>query len=188
MRGTFLILIVLLAIAFRATAADEWPPVYSIPELTDITIDGDGGDWKDQGFRIEALAPADGKIVPSTDFDALVRLAWCKDGLLVLISVVDPTPVEKENRDQLEQGDSVELFVEPDNGGLKLRYASPLISKWATTCGRRLTAICRSIGGFSIRNAAFPKGNPPNPERQLTMDNGPLTTSPCNRSSRSPST
>src|SRR3954471_20445023 len=120
MRGALLIVIFLLAVSLRATAAEDWPPVYNIPELKDITIDGDGGDWKDQGFRIEALAPADGKIVRSTDFDALVRLGWNKDGLLVLISVVDRTPFEKETCDQLEQGDSVELFVEPDNGGPKL--------------------------------------------------------------------
>ncbi|MDB5320713.1 MAG: phospholipase/carboxylesterase [Phycisphaerales bacterium] len=120
MRGIILIVIVLFAASLRATAADDWPPVYNIPELKDITIDGDGGDWKDQGFRIEVLAPADGKIVHSTEFDALVRLGWNKEGLLVLISVVDRTPVEKEQRDQLEQGDSVELFVEPDNGGPKL--------------------------------------------------------------------
>jgi predicted esterase len=120
MRGTLLIAIVLLAAPPRVSAAEDWPPVYNIPELKDITIDGDGRDWKDEGFRIEALAPTDGKIVPSTDFDALVRLGWCHEGLLVLISVVDRTPLEKEDRDQLEQGDSVELIVEPDNGGLKL--------------------------------------------------------------------
>src|SRR5207302_9557071 len=105
-----LIVIVLLASALRATAAEDWPPVYDIPELKDITIDGDGDDWKDQGFRIEALAPADGKIVHSTEFDALVRPGWTKEGWLVLSAVVDRTPVEKEQRDQLEQGDSVELF------------------------------------------------------------------------------
>src|SRR3954465_6879672 len=103
MRGALLIVIFLLAVSLRATAAEDWPPVYNIPELKDITIDGDGSDWKDQGFRIEALAPAEGKIGPSTEFDALVRLGWDKHGLLVLISVADPTPVEKESLDQIEQ-------------------------------------------------------------------------------------
>src|SRR5260221_9982895 len=102
MRGTFLIVIVLLASSLRATAADDWPPVYDIPELKDIKIDGDGGDWKDRGFRIEALAPTDGRIVPSTDFDTAIRLGWRREGLLMLISVVDRTPLEGELRETLE--------------------------------------------------------------------------------------
>src|SRR4051812_40941996 len=106
MRGTFLIVIVLLACAHRATADDSWPPVYNIPELDNITIDANGDDWKDQGFRIEVLAPADGQVVPSTDFDTLIRLGWCKEGLLLLIAVADRTRLEKPELDQLEQGDS----------------------------------------------------------------------------------
>jgi predicted esterase len=122
MRGIFLIVIVVIASSLHAAAAENWPPVYHIPKLDNITIDGNGDDWKDQGFRIEVLAPADGKIVPSTEFDALVRLGWCNEGMLLLISVADRTPVEKAEQDQLEQGDSVEIFASPDAGPKLIHY------------------------------------------------------------------
>src|SRR4051794_26248674 len=122
MRGIFLIVIVLIASSLRAPAAENWPPVYHIPKLDNITIDGNGDDWKDQGFRIEVLAPADGQIVPSTEFDTSVRMGWCKEGLLLLISVVDQTPFEKTEIGQLARGDSVEIFASPDAGPKLIRY------------------------------------------------------------------
>src|SRR5258706_2840708 len=121
MRGIFLIVIALFAPALYAADAEHWPPSYDIPRLDNITIDGDGGDWKDQGFRIEVLAPTDGKIVPSTDFDALVRLGWCKEGLLLLVAVVDRTPSPQQAKERLEEGDSVELFVPAESNRAGVR-------------------------------------------------------------------
>lgn len=91
-----------------------------VPRMNGITIDGDAADWKDHGLRIDALAPVDGRVVPTTDFDATVRLAWGDtadhaggpSGLLVLFSVVDRTIVESDaDNYALAHGDSVELFV-----------------------------------------------------------------------------
>jgi predicted esterase len=100
---------VVLLLAFAHGAAGQYvTDFYTIPVVDGVKADGDGADWRDGGFRIETLAPADGRIVPSTRFDATVRLARTDNGLAVLVTVVDSTPVTRED---LNAGDSVEFYV-----------------------------------------------------------------------------
>jgi hypothetical protein len=108
--GTFLMAVALLLSCLSA-AAEDWPPVYDIPQVGPIKIDGDQADWKDLGFRIECLAPLDGEIVPSSKFDSVIRLGWDTNKLQVLVFVADSTPRESDDANKLNDGDSVEFFI-----------------------------------------------------------------------------
>src|SRR5947209_7533747 len=45
-------------------------PLFDIPKLDKINIDGSPADWKDNGLRVKTLANASGKIQPRSDIDA----------------------------------------------------------------------------------------------------------------------
>src|SRR5882724_740157 len=61
------------------------PPLYDIPKLDKINIDGSPADWKENGLRVDVLANASGKVQPKSDIDANLRLGWNDRGLLALI-------------------------------------------------------------------------------------------------------
>jgi len=85
--------------------------VPEVPRLSGITIDGDPADWGERGFRIEVLTGDDLSMQPTDDLDAKCRVGWNSEGLLVMVSVLDDTPVESERDDELWERDSIELFV-----------------------------------------------------------------------------
>jgi predicted esterase len=89
------------------------PPLYDIPKLDKITIDGSPADWKDHGLRVDVLANASGKVQPRSDIDASLRLGWNDRGLLALVTVMDDIPLEDANP---TGGDSVEMFLSPRVG------------------------------------------------------------------------
>lgn len=70
-----------------ATAMADDSPVFDVPRLHNIRIDGDPADWGDHGFRISVFASAEGKMPPAADFDAGFRLGWDEQGLLLLLTV-----------------------------------------------------------------------------------------------------
>src|SRR3954467_15803772 len=72
-----------------ATRPTEGPVRHDIPPLNGVVADATGVTWRDAGFRIEAFAPVDGPIVPTSDFDALARVGWSPLGLHLLVTVVD---------------------------------------------------------------------------------------------------
>ena len=118
MRRLRWILTLLLALPSAIQAA-EAPAVFDIPKLNQINVDGDVTDWGDQGFRIDVLAPADGRIVASKDFDAAVRLAWNDQGLLARVSVADDVIRESDDDDKLADGDSVEFILVGPVGAIR---------------------------------------------------------------------
>jgi caffeoyl-CoA O-methyltransferase len=85
-------------------------PVFQIPRIEGIAIDGAWEDWGDRGFRVDFVAAPDGRILPVDDFDVKFRLGWDQQGLLVLAEVRDDITVEDENSSRLWQRDCVELF------------------------------------------------------------------------------
>ena len=106
-----------LPIALDASLRNETdpslPPLYDIPKLDKISIDGSPADWGSRGFRVNVLANASGKVQPKSDIDANLRLGWNDGGLLALVTVSDDIALEDANP---AGGDSVELFVSPRVG------------------------------------------------------------------------
>jgi pimeloyl-ACP methyl ester carboxylesterase len=84
-------------------------PVFDVPRLDGIAIDGKGGDWGDRGFRVDVLTSYNRPLRPPQDQDCFFRLGWNERGLLVLATMSDNKWVEsKENillgRDRIEMG------------------------------------------------------------------------------------
>ena len=96
-------------------AADE-VPIFDVPALYDIAVDGKADDWGARGLRLEILTPLNAALRPAADFDAKARLGWNDTGLLVLVQVNDDETVEAKNEDSLWDRDSLELFLAPQRG------------------------------------------------------------------------
>lgn len=98
-----------------APETSQWP-VFSIPRLESVAIDGDAADWKEDGFRVDVLVPAEGPIPDRVDCGAAMRLGWNEAGLLVLLEVAGRDWNEADRQDELWKRDSVELFLAPRTG------------------------------------------------------------------------
>ena len=111
-----------LAAVAPAGPADS-SPVFEIPRLASIVIDGKPDDWGDAGFRVEMLAPIRGRAKPMSDLDCRFRLGWDDRGLLVLLTVHDDSFVENDDEGWLWQNDCVELYMVDRRGGKELIQA-----------------------------------------------------------------
>ncbi|MGD1000451.1 MAG: prolyl oligopeptidase family serine peptidase [Candidatus Brocadiia bacterium] len=99
-------------------------PLFDIPRMDNITIDGDAMDWGDGGFRVDVLAAADGAVAPEDRFNARMRLGWNDEGLLVLVQVRDEDFNESNDEKALGSGNSVELFMVDKCGGSEMIQAA----------------------------------------------------------------
>jgi pimeloyl-ACP methyl ester carboxylesterase len=169
--GHFLTAIVLLQPPLTSRAADQPPLMYDVPRLDGITVDADAADWKDQGLRVDVLAPLDGQIVPTADFDMTMRLGWNDKGLLALIFVADDVMREVVPPQKPVGGDSVELFVIGNQGIIEYDIAptdgrnKPSFRSWVVD-GRpsgampkpALRAACRRTASGYVIEALLPFG------------------------------
>jgi hypothetical protein len=103
-----------LAAATAASARAAESPVFDIPRLPNIAIDGKADDWGERGFQVDVIQSLEGKVKPVTDLDVRFRLGWDARGLLVLVAVRDDVAYEKNN--YLWENDSIELFVAAKRG------------------------------------------------------------------------
>lgn len=108
------ILFALLVFAPAAAPADA--PVYDIPRLSGVVIDGKADDWNDP-FRLDVLAPDASQVKSAADFRPIVRLGWDERGLLVLVAVEDDR-FDENTSDSLWAKDCIELFVADRVGGM----------------------------------------------------------------------
>jgi predicted esterase len=99
-------------------------PVFDIPRLDNVVIDGKPDDWGDAGFRVEAMASVDGKVTPTSELDCRFRLAWDNQGLLVLLTVQGDSFIENDAEDCLWQNDCIELYLANRRGGTELIQAT----------------------------------------------------------------
>src|SRR5258708_35078090 len=74
--------------------AGDDSPVFEIPKLTDVKIDGKGDTWGDKGFKVENLCDVAGRTRTPDNFSPSFRLGWNEQGLLVLVNVLDDIPLE----------------------------------------------------------------------------------------------
>ncbi len=102
----FGVLCVLGMAGVAAAAEPPREPVYDIPKLDGMAIDGSEADWADRGFRVEIMTSRD-RSLPTADLDGRFRLGWCEKGLLLLLSVRDDKVVEDPNA--IPSGDSLEI-------------------------------------------------------------------------------
>lgn len=104
------------SVAHRHDAISDDPslaPIYDIPRLEKISIDGSPADWGTHGLHINLLANTSNKVQPKNDIDATLRLGWNDRGLLALVTVIDDIDLEDANP---AAGDSVEIFLSPHVG------------------------------------------------------------------------
>jgi len=107
--------LIALALCLFAAAADP-SPLFDVPQMKNIRVDGDPADWGDRGFRVGILTSPEGDIRPASDLDAGFRLGWDENGLLLLVTVVDNVGNESADAGALYNNDCVELFVAAKQG------------------------------------------------------------------------
>ncbi len=137
-------------LSLPAFAAAPKTPVFDIPRLDDIEIDGDGTEWGDRGFRIDLMTDKDGNVRTPEDFDPIARLAWDAKGLLVLVQVRDNALQCSAPDKPLWNGDSVEVYFAPERGAKRLFEAVTVPESNADGVMRLYTS--------GYRDAPAPKG------------------------------
>jgi hypothetical protein len=112
--------IFLLAILFSALTALAAPgaPVYDIPRMQAVVIDGKDGDWQGKGFRVEMMKPIWGETQKRSadDHDAQFQLGWDEEGLLILARVTDDRWLEHPKKGMMWRQDAMEVFLAPHRG------------------------------------------------------------------------
>ena len=86
-------------------------PVFDIPHLPAIGIDGQPDDWGAAGFRVDTLVPDKESMPARKEFAAGLRLGWNDSGLLVLLEVTGRDWSESEKITELFSRDSVEFYL-----------------------------------------------------------------------------
>ena len=124
-RTSALLCTLVFAVAAGPAVAVDDHPLFDVPLVDNITIDGRLDDWGDQGFHIIMLTTADGRALPKTDLDAIARIGWNKQGLLIAVTVADDIAVEHPDDDEIWRRDSVELFL-ADQPGAKQYYQTSI--------------------------------------------------------------
>ncbi|MFA6239645.1 MAG: serine hydrolase [Candidatus Hydrogenedentales bacterium] len=110
----------LLALCPPAFSADAPTPLFDVPRLAGITVDGDPADWKNNGYRVELMLDKDGRFQPLADLKPEFRLAWDERGLLVLATVQDAVLLENADEAALYDRNSVEVFAAKGRGSKDL--------------------------------------------------------------------
>ncbi len=95
-------------------------PIYDIPKLDGIVVDGKGDDWGDKGFKVSAFINIDAPGI-RTQPGSVLRLGWDYSGLLALVTVADNNILE--GFPKLYEGASVELLSAVDIGSPDMYYA-----------------------------------------------------------------
>jgi CubicO group peptidase (beta-lactamase class C family) len=112
----FVICMSVLWASILATAMADDSPLFDVPRLSNINIDGNPADWEDSGFRVGVITSVEGEMLPAADFNSDFRLGWDERGLLLLLNVYDDVAVEEPDENSLWQRDSVELFIATKRG------------------------------------------------------------------------
>ena len=140
-----------LCLATSFLGAPPIDPVYDVPRLEGIVVDGKVGDWKDRGFRVMTMSGIEN--VPATSIDGRFRIGWDAQGLVVLVGVKDDRWNESSTLDSLYAGDSVEPCSDGANA-----TAQPADGTWQGGVGTAqpirggLHALRRPDSGDAVLN------------------------------------
>lgn len=113
-RSASLLVLVPWLLVAAASAAEK--PIFDVPQLGKIRVDGDPADWGESGFRVSVLTNSAGQVQPAADLDAGFRLGWDKAGLLLLLTVTDDVNDESDDEGTLWTRDSIELMTSKGRG------------------------------------------------------------------------
>ena len=116
-------------VGFREGTKDvPWPdpPRFNAPFLQGgVKIDGYLKDWP--GFPPLVLGPQqkeNGNFSGEKDIRANVRFAWSREALYFSVIVTDDSVMLKRQGNQIWQDDMVELYIDPQNDGLRWKDPS----------------------------------------------------------------
>lgn len=115
-----LLLLLFLAGSVVAAPLPTSAPVFELPLLENIVIDGDGRDWADRGLAVDVLPSPLGELAPPGDHNSSLRLGWNDEGLLLFASVRDDAWVEHEDPNWLWRYDGIEVFLASEPGSSNL--------------------------------------------------------------------
>lgn len=91
-------------------------PLFDVPRVDNVTVDGQAGDWGDAGLSVETSASNDASQRPVEEFRPRLRLGWDERGFLLLLQVHDLHPVEAALETSLWDGDCLEVFLGVEQG------------------------------------------------------------------------
>ena len=91
-------------------------PVFDVPRLGSIAIDGNLSDWNGAGLKILTLTSPKGAPWPKSTPPPTACLGWNESGLLVGVTVHQREPNEHDYVRHLFKGDSIEVFCAPRKG------------------------------------------------------------------------
>lgn len=83
--------------------AEDAAPVFDVPKLEGIAVDGRPDDWGAKGLSACLLAPVNGwsqpaRLRPAHDHDVQIRLGWNDDGFLMRVHSCGSAPAEASRR------------------------------------------------------------------------------------------
>ncbi|HOE65698.1 MAG TPA: serine hydrolase [Candidatus Hydrogenedentes bacterium] len=107
--------------AFGAFAQND-SPVFDIPYVGKMEVDGLGDHWGGKGFNVNVMVGKTGNYQTPGNFDPRFRLGWNEEGLLVFVTVVDDIREETKDETLLWDRDSMEIFVAKKRGSQELMH------------------------------------------------------------------
>ncbi|MCG3147159.1 MAG: hypothetical protein PCFJNLEI_00596 [Verrucomicrobiae bacterium] len=96
------------------------PPLFDIPRIAGIVIDGKADDWGRRGMIVETLASKNGATLAPADYDCRFRVGWNEKGLVVLAILRDDHFLESLKAAELYKGDCIEIYVADKRGGKQM--------------------------------------------------------------------
>jgi DNA gyrase inhibitor GyrI/predicted esterase len=106
----------LLAAGISGAAVTDSNPLFKIPKLEKIKVDGNSADWGKHGFQVNLLTELSEAPAAADMHRDSIRIGWDNQGLLILARIPDATPVESDQLGRLFERDSVELYLGTKRG------------------------------------------------------------------------
>jgi len=106
----------------RPTIADvvTTDQAYDVPRIDGLAVNEKIDDWGDSGFHVNIMGWNPTTSTPPTGFQPSFRLGWNDSGLVALVDVPDPSPIEESTGKALYLDDAVEFIMAAKPGATDL--------------------------------------------------------------------